>query len=178
MGGYILFVCSDLCVQPVSQGSMSNRWLVVCLSRLACSLVLLRVEAFNHENSDLKKKVDSLENNNRSLLGQLQKLQALVSKVPRAAAASATQTGTVLMVSPPLCLPASPQHLPPPTPLPSSSPCGTGERLHNPRNCWAYAGRFSIMGLPLISYRSMKNDGFLYSRHPSLFFYFFIFWAV
>ncbi|KAK7497164.1 hypothetical protein BaRGS_00011458 [Batillaria attramentaria] len=57
-----------------------------------------RVEAYNHENTDLKKKVESLESNNRSLLGQLQKLQALVSKMPKSAAASATQTGTVLMV--------------------------------------------------------------------------------
>ncbi|CAL1534961.1 unnamed protein product [Lymnaea stagnalis] len=57
-----------------------------------------RVEAYNHENNDLKKKVENLENNNRSLLGQLQKLQSLVSKMPKAAAASATQTGTALMV--------------------------------------------------------------------------------
>lgn len=57
-----------------------------------------RVEAFNHENCDLKKKVETLESNNRSLLGQLQKLQAMLSKVPKTAAASATQTGTVLMV--------------------------------------------------------------------------------
>ncbi|XP_005113546.2 cyclic AMP-responsive element-binding protein 3-like protein 1, partial [Aplysia californica] len=56
-----------------------------------------RVEAYNHENNDLKKKVESLENNNRSLLGQLQKLQSLVSKMPKAA--SATQTSTALMVS-------------------------------------------------------------------------------
>lgn len=56
-----------------------------------------RVEAFSQENSDLKKKVDSLENNNRSLLGQLQKLQALVGKVSRHGGAT-TQTGTVLMV--------------------------------------------------------------------------------
>ncbi|GFS12783.1 cyclic AMP-responsive element-binding protein 3-like protein 3 [Elysia marginata] len=54
-----------------------------------------RVEAYNHENCDLKKKVESLENNNRSLLGQLQKLQSLVSKMPKA---NATQTGTALMV--------------------------------------------------------------------------------
>ncbi|KAK6986434.1 cyclic AMP-responsive element-binding protein 3-like protein 2 [Biomphalaria glabrata] len=57
-----------------------------------------RVEAYNHENNDLKKKVENLENNNRSLLGQLQKLQSLVSKMPKAAAASATQSGTALMV--------------------------------------------------------------------------------
>lgn len=55
-----------------------------------------RVEAYNHENNDLKKKVENLENNNRSLLGQLQKLQSLVSKIPKGA--SATQTSTALMV--------------------------------------------------------------------------------
>lgn len=59
------------------------------------------VEAFSQENNDLKKKVDSLENNNRSLLGQLQKLQALVGKVSRHGGAT-TQTGTVLMVGTPL----------------------------------------------------------------------------
>lgn len=47
-----------------------------------------RVEAYNHENSDLKKKLESLENNNRSLLGQLHKLQALVAKVPKSVAAA------------------------------------------------------------------------------------------
>lgn len=56
-----------------------------------------RVEAFSQENNDLKKKVDSLENNNQSLLGQLQKLQALVGKVSRHGGTT-TQTGTVLMV--------------------------------------------------------------------------------
>ncbi|BFZ25411.1 hypothetical protein BsWGS_28450 [Bradybaena similaris] len=55
-----------------------------------------RIEAYNHENNDLKKKVEHLENNNRSLLGQLHKLQSLVSKMPKAA--TATQTGTALMV--------------------------------------------------------------------------------
>ncbi|CAG5126156.1 unnamed protein product [Candidula unifasciata] len=55
-----------------------------------------RIEAYNHENNDLKKKVENLESNNRSLLGQLQKLQSLVSKMPKAA--TATQTGTALMV--------------------------------------------------------------------------------
>jgi hypothetical protein len=56
------------------------------------------VEAYNHENCDLKKKVESLEKNNHSLLSQLKALQAMVGKLPRSAAASATQTGTVLMV--------------------------------------------------------------------------------
>lgn len=57
-----------------------------------------RVEAFSQENNDLKKKVDSLENNNRSLLSQLQKLQSLVGKVTGRPAGGSTQTGTVLMV--------------------------------------------------------------------------------
>lgn len=56
-----------------------------------------QVEAFTQENVDLKKKVDSLENNNRSLIGQLQKLQAQCGKIPRSSSASSTQTGTVLM---------------------------------------------------------------------------------
>ncbi|XP_060076354.1 cyclic AMP-responsive element-binding protein 3-like protein 2 [Ylistrum balloti] len=55
-----------------------------------------RVEAFSQENNDLKKKVNSLEHNNQSLLGQLHKLQSLVGKVARPAT---SQTGgTVLMV--------------------------------------------------------------------------------
>ena len=78
-----------------------------------------RMEAVNHENCDLKRQVETLESNHRSLLAQLHKLQALVAKVPRssshtsattgnnsnaaAAAVSATQTGTVLMVSVHVC---------------------------------------------------------------------------
>ncbi|CAH1799541.1 unnamed protein product [Owenia fusiformis] len=53
-----------------------------------------RVEQFTSENTDLRKKVDNLENNNRSLISQLHKLQALVGK----ASASTTQAGTCLMV--------------------------------------------------------------------------------
>ncbi|KAK3097662.1 hypothetical protein FSP39_011872 [Pinctada imbricata] len=56
-----------------------------------------RVEAYSQENNDLKKKMETLESSNRSLVGQLQKLQALVGKVTRPAGGS-TQTGTVLMV--------------------------------------------------------------------------------
>lgn len=56
-----------------------------------------RVESFSHENNELKRKVDSLENNNRSLLGQLQKLQNLVGKIPRPSG-GVPQTGTALMV--------------------------------------------------------------------------------
>ena len=58
--------------------------------------VSFRVESFSHENSELKKKVDSLENNNRSLLGQLQKLQSLVGKIRPSG--GVPQTGTALMV--------------------------------------------------------------------------------
>jgi cyclic AMP-responsive element-binding protein 3 len=58
-----------------------------------------RVEVYNLENSDLKKKVEQLETNNRSLLTQLQKLQQLASKLTRGAStATSTQTGTCLMV--------------------------------------------------------------------------------
>ncbi|KAL3881804.1 hypothetical protein ACJMK2_028196 [Sinanodonta woodiana] len=55
-----------------------------------------RVESFSQENSELKRKVDTLENNNRSLLNQLKKLQALVGNLPRAA--GSPPRGTALMV--------------------------------------------------------------------------------
>lgn len=54
-----------------------------------------RVESFSQENNDLKKKLELLETNNRSLIGQLQKLQNLVGKVTRT---TSSGTGTVLMV--------------------------------------------------------------------------------
>lgn len=54
-----------------------------------------RVESFSQENNDLKKKLEMLETNNRSLLGQLQKLQSIVGKVTRT---TTSGTGTVLMV--------------------------------------------------------------------------------
>ena len=54
-----------------------------------------RVESFSQENNDLKKKLEMLETNNRSLLGQLQKLQNIVGKVTRT---TSSGTGTVLMV--------------------------------------------------------------------------------
>lgn len=56
-----------------------------------------RVESFSQENSELKKKVDSLENNNRSLLSQLQKLQSLVGKIPRPSG-TVPQTGLMVLV--------------------------------------------------------------------------------
>uniref|UniRef100_A0A673L837 Cyclic AMP-responsive element-binding protein 3-like protein 1 n=1 Tax=Sinocyclocheilus rhinocerous TaxID=307959 RepID=A0A673L837_9TELE len=58
-----------------------------------------RVENYTSENNELWKKVETLENANRSLLQQLQRLQALVSgKVPRSCKIASTQTGTCLMV--------------------------------------------------------------------------------
>ncbi|XP_073241160.1 uncharacterized protein [Porites lutea] len=58
-----------------------------------------RVENCASENLDLRKKVDTLETTNRSLISQLQKLQSLIAaKVPRAVTARSTQTSTCLMV--------------------------------------------------------------------------------
>ncbi|XP_063403533.1 cyclic AMP-responsive element-binding protein 3-like protein 2 isoform X3 [Mytilus trossulus] len=54
-----------------------------------------RVESFSQENNDLKKKMEMLETNNRSLIGQLHKLQNIVGKVTRT---TSNGTGTVLMV--------------------------------------------------------------------------------
>lgn len=58
-----------------------------------------KVESFTNENTDLRKKLDSLETTNRSLISQLQKLQSLLSnKVQRPSSARGTQTGSCLMV--------------------------------------------------------------------------------
>ncbi|KAK2572736.1 Cyclic AMP-responsive element-binding protein 3-like protein 2 [Acropora cervicornis] len=58
-----------------------------------------RVENCSCENLELRKKVDSLESTNRSLIGQLQKLQSIIAaKVPRTVTARSTQTSTCLMV--------------------------------------------------------------------------------
>ncbi|XP_053161679.1 cyclic AMP-responsive element-binding protein 3-like protein 1 [Hemicordylus capensis] len=58
-----------------------------------------KVETYTSENSELWKKVETLENANRTLLQQLQKLQALVAgKVSRPYKMASTQTGTCLMV--------------------------------------------------------------------------------
>ncbi|XP_078063126.1 cyclic AMP-responsive element-binding protein 3-like protein 1 [Mustelus asterias] len=58
-----------------------------------------KVENYTSENNELWKKVETLENVNRTLLQQLQKLQALVAgKVPRPCRVASTQTGTCLMV--------------------------------------------------------------------------------
>jgi len=56
-----------------------------------------RVEAYNHENGDLKKKIEQLENNNRSLLSQLQKMQSVISKVTKQSSA-VSPASTCLMV--------------------------------------------------------------------------------
>ncbi|XP_064627224.1 cyclic AMP-responsive element-binding protein 3-like protein 2 [Lineus longissimus] len=56
-----------------------------------------KCDNYTAENQDLKKKLENLENSNRSLMSQLHKLQALVGKV-RPSNASSTQTGTCLMV--------------------------------------------------------------------------------
>ncbi|XP_075711985.1 cyclic AMP-responsive element-binding protein 3-like protein 2 isoform X2 [Rhinoderma darwinii] len=58
-----------------------------------------RVENCSSENSDLRKKVEVLETTNRTLLQQLQRLQAMVAgKVSRSYKAATTQTSTCLMV--------------------------------------------------------------------------------
>uniref|UniRef100_A0ACB8G4A6 Cyclic AMP-responsive element-binding protein 3-like protein 1 n=1 Tax=Sphaerodactylus townsendi TaxID=933632 RepID=A0ACB8G4A6_9SAUR len=57
-----------------------------------------KVETYTSENNELWKKVETLENANRTLLQQLQKLQALVAgKVARPYKMASTQTGTCLM---------------------------------------------------------------------------------
>ncbi|KAG8438688.1 hypothetical protein GDO86_005032 [Hymenochirus boettgeri] len=58
-----------------------------------------RVENCSSENSELRKKVEVLETTNRTLLQQLQRLQAMVTgKVTRSCKAASTQTGTCLMM--------------------------------------------------------------------------------
>ncbi|XP_071830974.1 cyclic AMP-responsive element-binding protein 3-like protein 2 [Apostichopus japonicus] len=57
-----------------------------------------RMESYSHENGELRKKVENLETTNESLAEQLERLQAIVNKVTRPIKASATQTGTCLMV--------------------------------------------------------------------------------
>ncbi|KAM8974150.1 cyclic AMP-responsive element-binding protein 3-like protein 2 [Pelodytes ibericus] len=58
-----------------------------------------RVENCSSENGELRKKVEVLETTNRTLLQQLQRLQAMVAgKVSRSYKAASTQTGTCLMV--------------------------------------------------------------------------------
>lgn len=56
------------------------------------SRALRRVEAYSHENSELKRRVETLESNNRSLINQLRQLQHLVGK------AGSSSASTCLMV--------------------------------------------------------------------------------
>jgi cell division septum initiation protein DivIVA len=49
-----------------------------------------KVEVLTSENTDYKKKIESLEDSNASLLSQLQKLQALVARSSTVSAASTT----------------------------------------------------------------------------------------
>lgn len=58
-----------------------------------------RMESFNQENGDLRRKLDSLEDSNQSLMEQLRALQMLVAeKLPRQTNTVTTQTSSCLMV--------------------------------------------------------------------------------
>ncbi|XP_014671327.1 PREDICTED: cyclic AMP-responsive element-binding protein 3-like protein 2 [Priapulus caudatus] len=58
-----------------------------------------KCETFSSENLELRKKVESLEHNNQSLLSQLQKLQVMVGRMTHSSKHVTTQTtGTCLMV--------------------------------------------------------------------------------
>lgn len=57
-----------------------------------------KMDSYTHENGELRKKVDNLEDTNQSLISQLHKLQNIVNKVSKPIKASATQTGTCMMV--------------------------------------------------------------------------------
>jgi hypothetical protein len=56
-----------------------------------------KMENYSQENVDLRKRVDQLENHNRSLLGQLHKLQAMVCKMKPTASGTAS-TGIMVLV--------------------------------------------------------------------------------
>ncbi|XP_043943162.1 cyclic AMP-responsive element-binding protein 3-like protein 2 [Protopterus annectens] len=58
-----------------------------------------RVETCSNENTELRKKVEALENANRTLLHQLQRLQVMVAgRVSRSYKVASTQTSTCIMV--------------------------------------------------------------------------------
>lgn len=58
-----------------------------------------KVETCSNENHELRRKVETLECNNKSLLQQLQSLQAMVAgKVPKSCRVAGTQTSSCLMV--------------------------------------------------------------------------------
>lgn len=57
------------------------------------------MESFNQENGDLRRKLDSLEDSNQSLMEQLRALQMLVAeKLPKQTNTVTTQTSSCLMV--------------------------------------------------------------------------------
>lgn len=58
-----------------------------------------RVESMSQENMGLKKKIDILENSNRSLATELQKLQSMASKVVRVSSTGPVHVGACLMVN-------------------------------------------------------------------------------
>ncbi|XP_071398499.1 cyclic AMP-responsive element-binding protein 3-like protein 2 [Centroberyx affinis] len=58
-----------------------------------------KVETCSNENNELRRKVENLECTNKSLLQQLQSLQAVVAgKVPKSCRVAGTQTSSCLMV--------------------------------------------------------------------------------
>lgn len=58
-----------------------------------------RMESYNQENGDLRRKLDSLEDSNQTLLGQLRSLQMLVAdKMTKPSRTVTTQTSGCLMV--------------------------------------------------------------------------------
>lgn len=64
-----------------------------------CIDASFRMESFNQENGDLRRKLDSLEDNNQSLMEQLRALQMLVAeKLPKQTNTVTTQTSSCLMV--------------------------------------------------------------------------------
>ncbi|KAB1272985.1 Cyclic AMP-responsive element-binding protein 3-like protein 1 [Camelus dromedarius] len=86
--------CLERSKEPGGRGTWGALPLSLCL------LGPHRVETFTSENNELWKKVETLENANRTLLQQLQKLQTLVTnKISRPYKMAATQTGTCLMVA-------------------------------------------------------------------------------
>lgn len=58
-----------------------------------------RMESYNQENGDLRRKLDSLEDSNQTLLGQLRSLQMLLAeKMAKPSRTVTTQTSSCLMV--------------------------------------------------------------------------------
>ena len=90
------------------RGERLNRLLTHCPQLKACRTAVkishtfslhYRMDIYNKENLDLKRKLDSLESSNRSLLTQLRSLQTLVAgKMPKPSRTVTTQTSSCLMV--------------------------------------------------------------------------------